>query len=173
MKPLRRRNGDQYLHREPLEYRNAVKRETHAYRVFIQSGIVCQELLRYLAGVFPSLVWSSFGSWLRAIRPGIPPSELVVANALRQCPPEWRQNPFLREIHRRKAGPKHLRDVPPGHIAKKTVPELGTLEHRRCKFKNPVIAWVSCPTCTIVLHRAAVLGGVALLHCRRDINITL
>ena len=30
------------------------------------------------------LVWDSFGSWLRTIRPGIPPSELVVAEALRQ-----------------------------------------------------------------------------------------
>lgn len=42
--------------------------------------------------MFPSLVWSSFGSWLRTIRPGIPPSELVVANALRQCLPEFLVN---------------------------------------------------------------------------------
>jgi hypothetical protein len=89
MKPLRRRNGNQYLHRESLEYRNAVKRKTHAYHVFIQAGVVCQGLLQYLAVVFPSLVWSSFGSWLRTIRPGIPPSELVVANALRHCLPEF------------------------------------------------------------------------------------
>jgi len=45
-----------------------------------------------LAAVFPSLVWSSFGSWLRTIRPGIPPSELVVAIALRQCLPEFLLN---------------------------------------------------------------------------------
>jgi DDE superfamily endonuclease len=92
MKPLRRRNGNQYLHRESLEYRNAVKHKTHAYHVFIQAGIVCQGLLHYLAVVFPSLVWSSFGSWLRTIRPGIPPSEFVVANALRQCLPEFLLN---------------------------------------------------------------------------------
>ena len=92
MKPLRRRNGNQYLHRESLDYRNAVKRKTHAYHVFIQAGVVCQGLLHYLAVVFPSLVWSSFGSWLRTIRPGIPPSELVVANALRQCLPEFLLN---------------------------------------------------------------------------------
>ncbi len=42
--------------------------------------------------MFPSLVWSSFGSWLRTVRPGIPPSELVVANALRQCVPEFLVN---------------------------------------------------------------------------------
>jgi len=92
MKPLARRNGDQYLHRESLEYRNAVKRKIHAYHVFMHAGVVCQGLLHYLAAVFPSQVWSSFGSWLRTIRPGIPPSELVVANALRQCLPEFLVN---------------------------------------------------------------------------------
>ena len=89
MKPLRRRNGNQYLHRESLDYRNAIKRKIHAYHVFIQAGVVCQGLLQYLSVVFPKLVWSSFGSWLRTIRPGIPPSELVVANALRQSLPTF------------------------------------------------------------------------------------
>jgi hypothetical protein len=46
-------------------------------------------LLHYLAVAFPSLVWSSFGSWLRTIRPGVPPSELVVASAMRQTLPEF------------------------------------------------------------------------------------
>ena len=89
MKPLRRRNGDQHLHRESLDYRNAIKRKIHAYHVFIQAGVVCQGLLQYLSAVFPKFVWSSFGSWLRTIRPGIPPSEFVVANALRQSLPEF------------------------------------------------------------------------------------
>jgi hypothetical protein len=92
MKPLRRHSGNQHLHRESLEYRNAVKRKLHAYHVFIQAGIVCQGLLQYLAVAFPQLVWNSFGSWLRTIRPGIPPSELVVANALRQSLPEFLLN---------------------------------------------------------------------------------
>ena len=89
MKPLRRRSGNQHLHRKSLEYRNAVKRKLHAYHVFIQAGVVCQGLLQYLAVAF---VWNSFGSWLRTIRPGIPPSELVVANALRQSLPEFLLN---------------------------------------------------------------------------------
>src|SRR5207248_949700 len=89
MKPLRWRNGNQQLHRESLEYRNAVKRKVHAYHVFIQAGVVCQGLLQYLAAAFPQAVWNSFGSWLRTIRPGIPPSELVVAHALRQSLPEF------------------------------------------------------------------------------------
>jgi hypothetical protein len=89
MKPLRRWNGNQHLHRESLDYRNAIKRKIHAYHVFIQAGVICQGLLQYLAVAFPQLVWNSFGSWLRTIRPGIPPSELVVANALRQSLPEF------------------------------------------------------------------------------------
>jgi hypothetical protein len=92
MKPIRRRNGNQYLHRESLDYRKAIKRKVHAYHVFIQAGVICQGLLQYLAVAFPTLVWNSFGSWLRTIRPGIPPSELVVANALRQSLPEFLLN---------------------------------------------------------------------------------
>lgn len=89
MKPLRRRNGNQYMHRESLDYRNHVKRKLNAYHVFIQAGLIAQGLLQYLAVVFPQLVWDSFGSWLRTIRPGIPPSELVVATALRQRLPQF------------------------------------------------------------------------------------
>jgi len=96
MKPLRRRNGNQHLHRESLDYRNAIKRKIHAYHVFIQVGVVCQGLLQYLAVAFPELVWNAFGSWLRTVRPGIPPSELVVANALRQSLPEFLLNSFQR-----------------------------------------------------------------------------
>ena len=83
MKPLSRRNGDQYLHRETKEYREAVKRKMNAYHIFVHAGIISQGLLQYLSSSFPELVWRSFGSWLRTIRSGIPPSELVVASALR------------------------------------------------------------------------------------------
>ena len=92
MTPVRRRSGNQHLHRASSEYRDAVKRKLHAYHVFIQAAVVCQGLLQYLAAAFPQRVWASFGSWLRTIRPGIPPSELVVANALRQSLPEFLLN---------------------------------------------------------------------------------
>ena len=92
MKPLRRRSGNQYLHRQTLEYREGIKRKVHAYHVFMQAGVVAQGLLQYLAVVFPERVWSTFGSWLRTIRPGIPPSELVVAHALRNSLPEFLLN---------------------------------------------------------------------------------
>jgi hypothetical protein len=89
MVPLRRRNGNQYLHRQSDRYRDQVKRKVGAYHVFIQAGVVAQGLLQYLAVVAPKLVWGSFGSWLRTIRPGIPPSEFVVAVALRQTLPDF------------------------------------------------------------------------------------
>jgi len=92
MKPLRRRNGNQHLHRESPEYRTAIKRKINAYHLFIHAGLVAQGLLQYLSASFPALVWSSFGSWLRTIRPGIPPSEFVVANALRQTLPHFLLN---------------------------------------------------------------------------------
>ena len=110
MKPLKRRNGNQHLHRESLKYREDVKRKIHAYHVFMQAGVVAQGLLQYLSVVFPHLVWNSFGSWLRTIQPGIPPSELVVASALRNRLPgfslEFRRNPFLGKIHHRAPGPR-------------------------------------------------------------------
>ena len=89
MVPLRHRNGNQYLHRQSAGYRDQVKRKVAAYHVFIQAAVIVQGLLQYLAVVAPKLVWSSFGSWLRTIRPGIPPSELVVAQALRQTLPDF------------------------------------------------------------------------------------
>jgi hypothetical protein len=89
MEPTRRRSGDQYLHRKSITYREAVKRKVHAYHVFIQAGVICQGLLQYLSAAFPGLVWAAFGSWLRTIRPGISPSELVVTHALRQSLPDF------------------------------------------------------------------------------------
>src|SRR5450631_1545180 len=92
MKPLRRGSGDQYLHRESDSYRDGVKRKMHAYHLFIQAGVISQGLLQYLAAVASTQVWNSFGSWLRTIRPGVAPSELVVATTLRQTLPEFLLN---------------------------------------------------------------------------------
>jgi hypothetical protein len=92
MTPLRRGSGNQYLHRKSPEYRDAVKRKMNAYHLFIQAGVISQGLLQYLAAVASTQVWSSFGSWLRTIRPGVAPSELVVASALRQTLPQFLLN---------------------------------------------------------------------------------
>jgi hypothetical protein len=64
----------------------------HAYHVFMQAGVVSQGLLQYLSAVASTQVWNSFGSWLRTIRPGVAPSEFVVAGALRHTLPEFLLN---------------------------------------------------------------------------------
>lgn len=89
MKPIKRNSGNQYLHHENEKYRQAVSRKLDAYHRYIQVGIIAQGLLQYLSSKFPALVWKNFGSWLRTIRPGIPPSEMVTAMALRSSLPEF------------------------------------------------------------------------------------
>jgi hypothetical protein len=87
MHKIRRGSGTQHLHRAPERYRTAVRRKLGAYHRHIQLGLIAQGLLQTLAIQHPRLVWSSFGSWLRTIRPGIAPSELVTAAALRNALP--------------------------------------------------------------------------------------
>src|SRR5712691_9152166 len=89
MTPLRRVSGNQYLHRKSADYRNAVRRKIAAYHRHIQLGLIAQGLLQILSAVKPNLVWQSFGSWIRTIRPGLAPSEQVVAIALRHTFPEF------------------------------------------------------------------------------------
>jgi hypothetical protein len=87
--PLRRVSGNQYLHRKPEAYRNAVRRKLAAYHRHIQLGLISQGLLQILAATSAKLVWRSLGSWIRTVRPGLAPSELVVAVALRNTFPQF------------------------------------------------------------------------------------
>ncbi len=87
MTPLRRVRGNQYLHRQTEAYRNAVCRKLAAYHRHIQLGLIAQGLLQILAATHPKSVWRSFGSWIRTVRPGLAPSELVTAIALRNTLP--------------------------------------------------------------------------------------
>ena len=89
MTPLRRVSGNQYLHRKSEAYRHAVRRKLVAYHRHIQLGLISQGLLQILAATSAKLVWRSFGSWLRTVRPGLAPSELVVAVALRNTFPQF------------------------------------------------------------------------------------
>jgi hypothetical protein len=86
---IQRRSGDQYMHRKSDAYRNGVRRKLGAYHTHIQLGLIAQGLLQYLSATFPTLVWASFGSWLRTIRPDICPSELVTATAMRNALPQF------------------------------------------------------------------------------------
>ncbi len=73
---------------ESAQHRHNVKRKVHAYHVFIEAYHIAQGSAQYLSSACPARVWASFGSWLRTIRHKIPPSELVVTTALRQCLPQ-------------------------------------------------------------------------------------
>lgn len=87
MTPIRRGDGNQYLHRKSKLYRAQVVRKVGAYERFIQVGLIVQGLLQYLAIYHQREVWRSFGSWLRTTKVTAPPSELVVAHALRNTFP--------------------------------------------------------------------------------------
>lgn len=89
MQPIRRLSGNQYLHKRSEEYRNGVRRKMAAYHRHIQIGVIAQGLLQYISSAFPQLVWASFGSWIRTIRPGICPSEQVTAIAMKNTFPEF------------------------------------------------------------------------------------
>jgi len=89
MKPLKRNSGNQYLHKTSQEYRNGIRRKMRAYHAHIQLGVIAQGVLQILSISVPELVWSSFGSWIRTIRPGLCPSENVTSIALRNTLPNF------------------------------------------------------------------------------------
>jgi hypothetical protein len=89
MTRLSRKSGNQHLHHKSEDYRNKVRRKIRAYHAHIMAGIIAQGLLQYLSLSCPSLVWKSFGSWIRTIRPGVLPSEQVVAITMRNVFPEF------------------------------------------------------------------------------------
>jgi len=89
MAPLRRGGGNQHMHRRSEEYRKAVRRKIDAYERFMQVGLVAQGIMSAISTTVPLTVWNSFGSWLRTIRPGICPSERVVATAMKNTFPEF------------------------------------------------------------------------------------
>src|SRR5262249_62005326 len=87
--PSRRVRGTQPRHHKREDSRNAVRRKIAAYHRHIQLGLIAQGLLQTLSATTPQLLWRSFGSWIRTIRPGLAPSEQVVAIALRHTLPEF------------------------------------------------------------------------------------
>ena len=92
MKPIKRRNGNQHLHRTSEEYRNQVARKMRAYHVFVQTGMIAQGTLQYLSMTRDELVWKHFGTWIRTIRPDVLPSEMVVSEALKNTLSEFLHN---------------------------------------------------------------------------------
>ena len=89
MDRLPKKSGNQHLHHKSEDYRDKVKRKIRAYHAHIMAGIIAQGLLQYLSLSHATMVWKSFGSWIRTIRPGVLPSEQVVAVAMRNVLPEF------------------------------------------------------------------------------------
>jgi hypothetical protein len=115
MTPLRRGTGEQYLHRETDAYRTAVRRKLRAYHVHVQLGCIAQGLLQHLAINHTAEVWRCFRSWLRTMNPAMPPSELIVANALRSTLPVFKAVPaFAPDLT--KIMDKYRRHDPPNDI---------------------------------------------------------
>jgi len=74
MRPLRRGDGDQYLHRTSDTYRTAIRRKLAAYHVHVQLCCIAQGLLQHLALNHTAEVWRCFRSWLRTMSLSLPPS---------------------------------------------------------------------------------------------------
>jgi len=89
MTPISRRSGNQHLHMKSDHYRKMLRRKMDAYHRYVQLGCVAQGLLQHLALNFRAKVWGAFRSWMRTMKPHQPPSEAVVAQALRDTLPEF------------------------------------------------------------------------------------
>lgn len=112
MTPIRRVSGNQYMHHKSDRYRQMVRRKLAAYHNYVQLGCIAQGLLQYLAITARSTVWTLFHSWLRTMRTELPPSELVVAHALRSSLPEFlaagpADTTLAKFLRRRLFNPRH------------------------------------------------------------------
>lgn len=83
------KTGNQHLHRRPQRYRDQVRRKIRAYHAHMMAGVIAQGMLQFLSLTQTESVWKCFGSWIRTIRPGVLPSEAVVAAALRNTMPQF------------------------------------------------------------------------------------
>lgn len=82
MKPTKRSQTKQYLHKETKKYRDQVERKIRAYHIHLALSCITQGLMIHLAINFKQQVFASFNGWLRTIRENVEPSEIIVSNAL-------------------------------------------------------------------------------------------
>jgi hypothetical protein len=89
MTPIRRGSGKQHVHRKSEIYRQHIRRKLAAYERHIQLGLIAQGLMQYLALLFRRVTWFNFHTYIRTAAPQKPPSEWVVAHALRHTWPQF------------------------------------------------------------------------------------
>ena len=94
MTPRERSSGNQYLHRKSEKYRRLVRRKMDAYHRYVLLGCIAQGILQHLSLRFRKEAWAHFisHSWMRTMTPSKPPSEAVVAHALKVTLPEFLMN---------------------------------------------------------------------------------
>lgn len=92
MTPRKNISGNQHVHKKSRKYRYAIVRKLRAYHCYLLVGCIAQGMVQILSLKYHALVWKSFGSWIRTIRPGILPSEQVVVVAMRNTLPEFLLN---------------------------------------------------------------------------------
>jgi len=78
MPKLKRRSGDQYLHRAGEEFREQVFRKIEAYERFVNISAIALGTLQLLAIQFHDFIWERFPVWLRTLPKHSCPSEHVV-----------------------------------------------------------------------------------------------
>jgi hypothetical protein len=88
MPRIKRRSGNQYLHRQSAVYRELVHRKLESYHKHVMVGLIAQGCMQYLSTYFPSEVYA-FAPWLRTMTASGHPSEETVAAALRAALPEF------------------------------------------------------------------------------------
>lgn len=89
MTPIRRGSGKQHGHRKSDSYRQHIRRKLAAHERHIQLGLIAQGLMQYLALNFRRVTGSNFHTYIRTAAPQKPPSEWVVAQALRHTWPQF------------------------------------------------------------------------------------
>jgi hypothetical protein len=89
MEKIKRKSGDQFVHKKSSQYRDQIKRKINAYHTHIQLCLITQGILQIISMTSTKLVWNYFGSWIRTIRPDILPSEQIVMTSLRNTLPEF------------------------------------------------------------------------------------
>ena len=116
MIPIRRGDGNQYLHRRSDRYRAHVRRKLAAHERHIQIGLIVQGLLQFLAVFHHRSVWRFFGSWLRTENRALAP----LGTGCRSRPPQLvpRFSPVF-------APKRYAQEIPCAQIRPRKMPQYG------------------------------------------------
>src|SRR6516162_463887 len=113
MNSKRRGSGDQVLQFASKEFKEKVIKKIRSYNLFIQVGFIARGLLQYLSIHHHKSVWKNFNTWIRIIRDNTLPSEMVVAQAMRETYFEFlkdeHNNPIFMKFMRKKINKRQFK----------------------------------------------------------------